>query len=111
MVVLSSELRSLLIAEAERARLAVGADCAAISHWERDGDILRVLVNVGILRPQYERLPADEVYPLDSFPAVARLLRAQIAYLDPGDVASAALVAGQGYVSHAAVPIVIGDGC
>jgi GAF domain-containing protein len=111
MVALSTELRCLLIAEAERARLAVGADCASVSCWEPDTDALRVLVNVGILAPGDERIPADETYPLDSFPAVARLIRERRAYLDPGDVASAALAAGQAYVSHAAVPITVGDGC
>jgi GAF domain-containing protein len=111
MVALSSELRTLLIAEAERARIAVDADCAAISRWERDADKLRVLVNVGILASDYERFPSDETYPLDSFPAVARLLRTKKAYLDPGDVASAALVARDGYRSHAAVPIVVGGEC
>jgi GAF domain-containing protein len=64
-----------------------------------------------MLGPDYERFPSDETYPLDSFPAVARLLRTGHAYLDPGDVASAALVARHGYVSHAAVPIVVGERC
>jgi GAF domain-containing protein len=111
MVALSAQLRSLLIAEAERARIAVAADCAAISCWERDHDILRTLVNVGVLLTQYERLPEDEIYPLDSFPAVARLLRAGDAYLDPDDVASRALAAHQAYVSHCAVPIVVCGEC
>jgi GAF domain-containing protein len=111
MVALSAQLRSLLLAEAERARIAVAADCAAISCWEREPDVLRTLVNVGVLLPQYERLPEDEVYPLDSFPTVARLLRDRVAYLDPGDLASQALGAEQGYVTHCGVPIVVGGRC
>ena len=111
MVALSAQLRSLLISEAERARIAVAADCAAISCWERDTDILRTLVNVGILEPQYVRLPEDEIYPLDSFPTVAKLLRTRVSYLDPDDVASQALAAEQQYISHAAVPVVVGDNC
>jgi GAF domain-containing protein len=111
MVALSAQLRSLLIAETERARIAVAADCAAISCWERDTDVLRTLVNVGILLPQYVRLPEDEVYPLDSFPTVAKLLRSRLAYLDPDDLASQALAAEQEYISHAAVPVVVGERC
>jgi GAF domain-containing protein len=107
MVALSSQLRSLLVAEAERARVAVAADCAAISCWDRPADTLRTLVNVGHLRKGDERFPVDELYPLDSFPAVARLLRDGRPYLDPEDVASAAIAAHQRYGSHAAVPIVV----
>jgi GAF domain-containing protein len=111
MIALSAQLRALLVAEAERARIAVSADCAAISRWERDAGVLRTLVNVGVLLPEYERFPADEVYPLDSFPAVARLLRSRTAYLDPDDLASLALAAAEGYVSHGAVPIVVAGRC
>jgi GAF domain-containing protein len=107
MVELSTQLRSLLVAEAERARIAVAADCAAISHWDRDSDVLRTLVNVGALLPGDERFPEDEVYPLDSFPVVAALLRAGRPYLNPGDVSSAAVAAHHLYGSHAAVPVVV----
>jgi GAF domain-containing protein len=111
MIALSAQLRALLTAEAERARITVSADCAAVSCWERDADVLRTLVNVGLLMPEYERFPADEVYPLDSFPTVARLLRSRTAYLDPDDLASLALAAADGYVSHGAVPIVVAGRC
>ena len=47
MAAMSTQLRSLVLAEAERARSAVEADCAAISRWERDTDVMRTLVNVG----------------------------------------------------------------
>ena len=109
MVALSSQLRALLFAEAERARIAVAADCAAISRWERPADQLRTLVNVGMLPPHYERIPVEQTYPLDSFPAVAALLRHGRAYVDPDDVASRAIVAHQRYVSHAAVPVDVAD--
>src|SRR3978361_2125031 len=75
MVALNTQLRCLLLAEAERARNAVQADCGAISRWERATDVMRTLVNVGTLWPGDERFPEDELYPLDSFPAVAGLLR------------------------------------
>jgi hypothetical protein len=107
MVALSNQIRALLLAEAERARIAVAADCAAISRWERDADVMRTLVNVGQLLPGDDRFPEDEVYPLDSFPAVAALLREGRPYLNPDDVSSVALSAHHRYHSHAAVPIVV----
>lgn len=107
MVAVSNQLRSLLLAEAERARATVRADCAAISRWERATDVLRTLVNVGALEPGEERFPADDVYPLDSFPAVAALLREGRPYLNPGDVSSAAVAAQQRYGSSAGVPVVV----
>ena len=111
MVVPSAQLRSLLVAEAERARIAVDGECSSISRWERDADVLRTLVNAGHLVPGDERFPEDEVYPLDSFPAVAALLRERRAYLNPEDVSSAAVAAYQRYGSHAGVPIVVGGEC
>lgn len=107
MVALPNQLRALLLAEAERARNAVAADCAAISRWDRDTDVMRTLLNVGQLLPGDERFPEDEVYPLDSFPAVAALLREGRPYVNPDDVSSVALSAHQRYYSHAAVPIVV----
>src|SRR3954452_19035591 len=108
MVALSAQLRALLLAEAERARAAVQAHCAAISRWEHGSDVLRTLVHVGTLEPGHERFPEDELYPLDSFPAVAALLREGRPYLNPDDVSSVALSAHHRYNSHAAVPIVVG---
>jgi GAF domain-containing protein len=107
MVALSTQLRSLLLAEAERARIAVDADCAAISRWERATDVMRTLVNVGALLPGEDRFPEDELYPLDSFPAVAALLQQGRPYLNPDDVSSVAVAAHQRYGSHAGVPIVV----
>jgi hypothetical protein len=107
MVDLSTALRCLLVAEAERARIAVDADCAAISHWDRVADVMRTLVNVGALLPGDERFPDDELYPLDSFPAVAGLLRYGRSYLNPEDVSSAAVAAYHRFGSHGAVPIVV----
>jgi GAF domain-containing protein len=107
MVALSSQLRCLLLAEAERARNAVQADSAAISRWEHGADVMRTLVNVGTLPPGEERFPEDELYPLDSFPAVAALLREGRPYLNPRDVSSAAVAAHQRYGSQAGVPVVV----
>jgi hypothetical protein len=107
MVAISNELRSLLLSEAERARIAVDADCASISRWERGADLMRTLVNVGALLPGDDRFPEEEIYPLHSFPAMSRLLRDGKPYLNPDDVSSVAVAAHHRYGSHAAVPIVV----
>jgi GAF domain-containing protein len=111
MVVPCTQLRSVLIAEAERARIAVGAECSSISRWERDAGVMRTLVNAGWLLPSDERFPKDEIYPLESFPAIAELLRERRAVLNPADVSSAAVAAQQRYGSHAGVPIVVDGEC
>jgi GAF domain-containing protein len=111
MVEMSTQLRSLLLAEGERARIAVDGETCAISRWDRVHDVLDVLANVGRLGGGYDRFPDDESYPLDSFPAVAALIRHGRPYLDPGDVSSAALTAQMGYSSHLAVPIVVDGEC
>jgi GAF domain-containing protein len=108
MVVLSAQLRCLLLAQAERARIACDAHCASVSRWDRDTDVMRTLVNVGRLLPGDDRFPEDETYPLDSFPAVAALLREGKPYLNPDDVSSVAVAAHHRYGSHAGVPIVVG---
>jgi GAF domain-containing protein len=106
MLTLTSELRCLLIVEGERARHAVDARSAAISHWERAGGLLRTLVNVGDLASSpYQRFPDDEVYPLDTFPAVAALLLRGEAYLNPEDVSSESLAVYSRHGSHAGVPV------
>jgi hypothetical protein len=104
---LNRELRTLLITEAERARIAIDADGAAVSWWNRDEDVLQTLVNVGMLAGDAQRFPADESYPLDSFPALAALLRTRESYLNPGDISSLALAACDRYGSHAGVVIVV----
>jgi GAF domain-containing protein len=101
------ELRSLLAAEAERALRRLPAGSVAISRWQRDTDCLHTLVNVGRLLAGEESFPGDEQYPLDTFPAVAALLRFGRPYLDPGDVASLAVLAQMGYHSQAAVPVIV----
>jgi GAF domain-containing protein len=106
MVFLTPELRTLLVAETERARIAIDADFAAASYWDREAGVLRTLVNVGMLKRGEERFPQDEIYPLDTFPAMANLLRTGTPYLDPQDVSSAAVAAQQDYGTQAGVAIV-----
>jgi GAF domain-containing protein len=101
------ELLGLLADHAERVLHELGAASAAVSCWERDRGVLRTLVNVGELASPDEAFPPDEVYPLDTFPAIDALLRFGRPYLDPGDVASSAVLAHMRFGSQAAVPLVV----
>lgn len=107
MTTMTSELRCLLIVEAERARIAIDARTAAVSRWDREEGVLRTLVNVGALAEGEVRFPTDEVYQLDAFPAVAALLEHGRAYLNPEDVSSASIAAYGRHGSHVGVPIVV----
>lgn len=95
--------------ECERARRALGVVTAAISVWDREAGVLRTIVNVGRLSPGTERRPADEVYPVDTFPALVTLLEGHTPYVfghgDTIDVSSASLVASLGLETQAAAPI------
>lgn len=109
MLPLTPELRFLLAGAAEAACTAVAARSAAVSCWDREADVLRTLVNVGRLPPGEDPFPADEVYPLDSFPAVAALLRERRPFSNPSDIASSALNEAYGCSTQAGVPIVVAD--
>jgi hypothetical protein len=80
---------------AERARRYCVVDSASLSAWEPLERCVKTLVNAGRLAGEQERWPENEVYPLDSFPAVAALVEQRRPYIftpdEPGDVASQAL--------------------
>lgn len=109
-----NELRTALLdvleAEAERARRALTVALVSISIWERDRGVLRTIVNVGELGGSEAR-PAEELYPVDSFPALVTLLERRTPYCfghgDPVDVASASLAASLGMETQAAAPITL----
>jgi hypothetical protein len=101
------ELLALLGDHAERVLHALDAACAAVSCWERERGVLRTLVNVGELWGEDEPFPAEELYPLDTFPSIDALLRFGRPYVDPEDVASAAVLAHMRFGSQAAVPLVV----
>ncbi|MCT2594708.1 GGDEF domain-containing protein [Streptomyces sp. N2-109] len=61
-------------AAAEGAREAMGGSFAAVSVWERERGMLRVLVNVGVLAEGEEAYPADESYPVHDFPEITEFL-------------------------------------
>jgi GAF domain-containing protein len=100
------DLIALLAEHARRAIDATGVTAAAVSYWDREDGTMRTLVNVGALHASEAAFPADELYPLDAFPAVAALLRFGRPYLDPPDVSSSAVLAALCHRSQAGVPIV-----
>ena len=101
------ELRALLAEQAERVLHALDAACAAISRWDRERGVLQTIVNVGDLASEEEAFPDEELYPLDTFPAIDALLRFGRPYLDPEDLASTAVLAHMRFGSQAGVPLVV----
>jgi hypothetical protein len=96
---------------AEAARRICRVDSASLSAWEPMERRLRTLVNAGRRSSHEERWPEDEVYPLESFPALAALIGHREPYLltadAPGDVASAALAAALEKTSQAGAPVML----
>lgn len=109
----TAEMVDVLAAEAGRVLRALPVACASISVWEREGDVLRTLVNAGVLAPSEEERPRDETYPVHTFPALVTLLEHRAPYCfglgDPIDVSSASLVASLGKETQAAAPITPGS--
>ncbi len=66
-------LRDLARTAAEGARAALGGSFAALSVWERERGLLRVLVNAGERRGDEEEFPEDETYPVHDFPEITGL--------------------------------------
>ena len=67
-------LEDVLELAAERALEAVGGASLSISRWYADTGILRTLVNVGDLSPYEERFPTDEIYSVEDYPSLTRLM-------------------------------------
>jgi diguanylate cyclase (GGDEF)-like protein len=67
-------LEDVLELAAERALAAVGGASLSISRWNAETGMLRTLVNVGDLSPQEERFPANEVYSVEDYPGLTRLM-------------------------------------
>ena len=105
----SDALVDALAAEAERVRARLDVASASISVWEREHGLLRTLVNAGTISPAERERPADEVYPVHTFPALVSLLERKTPYCfglgDPVDVSSASLAASLGRETQAAAPI------
>jgi diguanylate cyclase (GGDEF)-like protein len=67
-------LEEVLELAGERALEAVGAASLSISRWHEDEGILRTLVNVGDVSPLEERFPKDEIYSVEDYPTLTRLM-------------------------------------
>ncbi|MFM9692710.1 GGDEF domain-containing protein [Streptomyces europaeiscabiei] len=53
---------------------ALSGSFAALSVWERERGLLRVLVNVGNRAADEDEFPEDETYPVHEFPEIAEFL-------------------------------------
>ena len=108
----SDAVLDMLAVEAERVRRALHVGIASINVWEREAGVLRTLVNADVAGTGAEARPAEEIYPVHSFPALVTLLERRTPYCfghgDPVDVASASLVASLGLDTQAAAPIAVG---
>jgi diguanylate cyclase (GGDEF)-like protein len=67
-------LEEVLELAAERSLAAVSGASLSISRWDAEKGELRTLVNVGSLSSWEERFPRDEVYSVEKFPALRRLM-------------------------------------
>jgi diguanylate cyclase (GGDEF)-like protein len=67
-------LEEVLELAAERSLAAVDGASLSISRWDADTGILRTLVNVGDLADWEDRFPKDEVYSVEDYPALRRLM-------------------------------------
>lgn len=99
---------------AEQALIALGAASVSISRWEREGNILRTLVNVGDLAAHEERWPTDECYEVGVDTDVTDLLIGGRAYVhciedERCPPESRQLLTDLGKECELGVPIVHGD--
>ena len=105
-------LDEVLELTAEEARRAIGAASLAVSRWERDGNLLRTLINVGELGPGSERFPEHETYEVREGSNLERLLLRGQPYFDAvddpaADPHSVELLRACEKDSEVAVPIVV----
>ena len=70
----ANRLEEVLELAAERALAAVGGASLSISRWDAEKGILRTLVNVGDVSPLEERFPDDEIYSVEDYPTLTRLM-------------------------------------
>src|ERR671912_98542 len=70
----ANRLEEVLELAAERSLEAVGGASLSISRWDAENGILRTLVNVGLLSPLEERFPENEVYSVEDYPSLQRLM-------------------------------------
>jgi diguanylate cyclase (GGDEF)-like protein len=108
----SAQLNAMVEIAAEEARHALHAASVSISRLEQGSGAVRTVINVGLLGPQEQRWPSDELYHLDDF----RQLQAVVAELaiwtmsvdDPAaDAGEVALMRSLGKGSSMGAPLVV----
>ncbi len=105
-------LSRLLEIAAEEACDALSASTVSVSRVEPGALRVRTVVNVGDLSPSEERWPQDEVYAMEEFPNLVRVLEDLTSWVvsldDPdGDRTEQALLEQLGKGSSAGSPIVL----
>ncbi|HEY7381601.1 MAG TPA: HD domain-containing phosphohydrolase [Gaiella sp.] len=105
-------LDDLVEVAAEEARAAIDAASLSISRWEAERRVLRTIVNVGDLADWEERRPVDEVYRLEDYDVLQRLLDG-VSYVtsvdsDDGLVREHEVLRSAGKHCAVVVPILLG---
>ena len=108
----SARLEATIEIAAEEALRAVGAAGVSVSRLEPGTGDLRTIVNVGLLGPNEERWPADEVYRLEDYVKLATVvedLRGWHAAVDDplADPAEVELMRRYGKGSALAAPVLV----
>jgi diguanylate cyclase (GGDEF)-like protein len=70
----AQRLEDVLELAAERSLEVLGSASLSISRWYADEGILRTLINVGELSPDEVRFPEAEVYSVEDYPSLTRLM-------------------------------------
>jgi diguanylate cyclase (GGDEF)-like protein len=99
---------------AEEARAALGAMSVSVSRWQAQAEVLRTIVNVGVLAAGEQRHPSEEIYRLTDDDPLKRLLLEGRSYrgsLDDPELhqTERILLERLGRQSCLAVPIMLGD--
>ena len=105
-------LEEVLELAAERSLAAVNGASLSISRWDAEHGVLRTLVNVGDLSPWEERFPTSEIYTVEDYPALRRLMSEGedvLASVDDPDTdpAQADLLRRMGKTSSLAVQMIL----
>jgi hypothetical protein len=108
----SARLESTIELAAEEALRALDAACVSVSRLEPGTGDVRTIINVGLLGPGEARWPVDEVYRLEDYPNLTRVvedLRGWYATVDDpdADAAEVELMRRYGKGSALAAPVLV----
>src|SRR5829696_136483 len=106
-------LEDVLELAAERSLDALGGSSLAISRWDMETGVVRTLVNVGELGPGEERFPKDEIYSVEDYPSMEKVMReggSSLAAIDDPNIepAQRELLMRLGKESSLSVPMMLG---